>query len=129
MGWSHEKRDGDTSHLNQNLNLNWTSQWKEVGLKWIYKIKYKFNEEIKKYKVRLIVKGFFQKKDFDFYKILICTCYKNDISKNINCNCCTKKWNLYQIDVNNTFFYGDLYEKVYLRSLCDYSKKETRDFV
>lgn len=41
---------------------------KLVGSKWIYKIKYKQNEDIKRYKVRLVDRGYSQIEGFDYYQ-------------------------------------------------------------
>lgn len=37
-----------------------SSQTKEIGVNWVYKVKYKLNGIIQKYKVRLVVKGYVQ---------------------------------------------------------------------
>jgi len=41
---------------------------KMVGSKWIYKIKYKQDGEIERYKARLVAQGFTQIEGFDYYQ-------------------------------------------------------------
>lgn len=44
--------------LNTNDNRKIIEGRKVIGCKWIYKIKYKYNGEIKCYKAQLVVKGY-----------------------------------------------------------------------
>nr|GEZ28740.1 ribonuclease H-like domain-containing protein [Tanacetum cinerariifolium] len=86
---------------------------KAIDSKWVYKIKYKSNGEIERYKVRLVAKGFNQKEGIDFDE----TFYP--VVKNIIVRCLInlvvqKNWLLYQLDINNAFLYGDLDETIYM---------------
>ncbi|KAH0765374.1 hypothetical protein KY285_001245 [Solanum tuberosum] len=40
---------------------------KAIGSKWVYKIKYKSNGEVERYKVRLVAKGYTQKEDLNYH--------------------------------------------------------------
>lgn len=41
---------------------------KAVGHKWVYKMKFKTNESTKRYKVRLVIKGYTQKEGLDYHE-------------------------------------------------------------
>lgn len=89
------------------------SDRKPIWCKWIYKIKYKPNGDVDRYKARLVVKGYSQKEGIDFdetfapvVKFVTVRCL---ITLAINCS-----WNLYQLDINNAFLYGEIEEDVYM---------------
>nr|GEY47456.1 ribonuclease H-like domain-containing protein [Tanacetum cinerariifolium] len=42
-----------------------------VGSKWVFRIKYKYDDEINRFKARLVAKGFGQKEGFDYEKPLV----------------------------------------------------------
>nr|GEV99078.1 ribonuclease H-like domain-containing protein [Tanacetum cinerariifolium] len=85
---------------------------KAIGGKWVYKIKYKSSGDIDRYKARYVVKGFNQKEGIHFdetfspvVKIVTVRCVVNLVVQN--------NWSICQLDVNDAFLYGDLYETVY----------------
>ncbi|GJU87918.1 ribonuclease H-like domain-containing protein [Tanacetum coccineum] len=86
---------------------------KAIVSKWVWKMKYKSDREIERYKARLVSKGFNQKEGIDFdetfspvVKIVTVRCLINLAVQN--------GWSLFQIDINNAFLYGDFEETLYM---------------
>ncbi|GKE61770.1 ribonuclease H-like domain-containing protein [Tanacetum coccineum] len=104
----------DTLNTKHDQNLdNKPLRRKAIGEKWVFKIKYKSNGELERYKARYVVKGYNQKEGIDFdetfspvVKIVTVRCVINLAVQN--------NWTLYQLDINNAFLYGELYETVYM---------------
>lgn len=78
----------------------------------MYKIKYKPSGEVEIYKARLVAKGYNQR-EVDYHetfspvaKIVI---VRIVISLTVN-----NSWPIFQLDINNAFLYGDLFEDVCL---------------
>ena len=57
-------------HKNQIWDLvDLPKGWKAIGYKWVYKIKRETDRMIQKYRERLVVKRFTQKKSMDFFEV------------------------------------------------------------
>nr|GEY82373.1 ribonuclease H-like domain-containing protein [Tanacetum cinerariifolium] len=89
------------------------------------KIKYKSTSEIEKCKARLVAKGFSQKEGSDYeetfslvVKMVIVRCVLSLAVQN--------DWNIYQLDINNAFPYGELVEDVYMSLPEGYSFKNDK---
>nr|GEV58430.1 Myc-type, basic helix-loop-helix (bHLH) domain-containing protein [Tanacetum cinerariifolium] len=101
---------------------------KPIGCKWIFKIKYKANGEIKRYKARLVSKGFNQREGINFdetYSLVV----KMSTVRCLIAISFTNKWPLFESDINNAFLYGDLEENVYMIIHQGFSDKNNQNKV
>ena len=86
---------------------------KPIGCKWVYKIKYKANGDIDKYKERLVEKGFAQKEGIDYEETFPPTAKWNTI-RIVLALAAQNGWKLHQMDVKSAFINCDLQEDVYM---------------
>ena len=90
-----------------------------IGYKWVYKVKYRSDGTIERYKACLVAKGYTQQESLDFLDTF------SPVAKSITVKVLlalvsVHSWSLVQVDINNTFYNGDLFEEVYMDLLLGY---------
>ena len=85
---------------------------KALHNKWVYRIKNK-HDGSKRYKTRLVVKGFQQKKGIDYSKIFSPIVKMSTITLVLGM-VAVENLHLEQLDVKTTFLHGDLEEDIYM---------------
>lgn len=56
---------------NKTCKLVQSSRKREVGVKWVYKLKLRLNGDISRYKARMVCIGFLQKPSIDFDEVYV----------------------------------------------------------
>lgn len=95
----------DLVPLDPNHNL--------VGCKWFFQTTHKYNGFIDRYKACFIAKGFYQHIGVDFHDTFSLMVKPISIRLVLSLSVCCG-WSLRQLDVNNVFLQGNLYENVYM---------------
>jgi len=84
-----------------------------ICCKWIFKIKYKTNGTVERYKAMLLAKGCTQTKCID-YLGTFSPVTKMTIIRLLFPLASIYNWELKQLDINNAFLHGELKEYVYM---------------
>jgi len=92
---------------------------KIIGCKWVYKIKHNADGYVRRYKTRLVAKGYAQTYGID-YEETYSLVAKMTTVKAIIVMAATKGWSLHQMNVKNVFLHGDLREEVYMEQPLGY---------
>lgn len=84
-----------------------------ISSKWVYRIKFKADGTIDKFKVCFVARGFDQVKGKD-YKHTFSPVAKLPTVRVLMALAATKGWPLHQLDINNAFLHGYIDEEVYI---------------
>jgi hypothetical protein len=85
-----------------------------VSSKWVFKIKYKADGSIAKYKARLVVRGFTQQEDIDYFETFS-PVLKHTSLRILLSIAATDDLELEQADVETAFLLPDLEEEIYMK--------------
>ena len=86
---------------------------KAIGNKWVFKIKRNSDDQVERFRARLVVKGYAQKEGINFNEIFSPVVRLTTV-RVVLAMCATFDLHLEQLDVKTTFLHGDLKEEIYM---------------
>ncbi|GKC45238.1 retrovirus-related pol polyprotein from transposon TNT 1-94, partial [Tanacetum coccineum] len=86
---------------------------KPIGNKWVYKIKRNGDDQVERYRARLVVKGYAQKEGIDFNEIFSLVVRMTTI-RVVLAMCVAYDLHLEQLHVKTLFLHGNLEEEIYM---------------
>ena len=101
---------------------------KALRNKWVYKLKKDGRGDLVKYKARLVVKGFGQKKGIDFDEIFSPVVKLSSIRIILGL-ATNQDLEIEQLDVKTAFLHGDLEEEIYMQQPEGFEDKRKEDLV
>lgn len=127
--WEHAmKEEMDSLLKNQTWSLVELPEGKKaLTNKWVYKIKEEVDGQ-QRYKARLVVKGFEQKKGIDYDEIFSPVVKMTSIRAILSL-VATENLFLEQLDVKTAFLHGDLEEDIYMHQLEGFEVKGKEGYV
>ena len=87
---------------------------KPIGYKWVFKVKYKSDATIERYKARITANGGNQRANIDYFEIYSPVASLNTI-RVILTLCYLKGYKIHQLDVDTAFLNGDIEEEIYMK--------------
>ena len=93
-----------------------------IGVKWVYKKKTNAEGKVERYKARLVVKGYKQKKGIDYDEVFAQVTRMETIRLLISL-AAQHRWTILQMDVKSTFLNGVLEEEVYVEQPLRYMRR------
>jgi hypothetical protein len=108
------KEEMDAIEDNQTWTLCDLSQGRRaISLKWVSKLKYNEHGEVVKYKARLVVKGYAQRRGIDYDEVFAPVA-RLDTIRLLIALAAHKGWEVHHLDVKSAFLNGDLLEEVFI---------------
>jgi hypothetical protein len=108
------KEEMDAIEDNQTWTLCDLSQGRRaISLKWVSKLKHNEHGEVVKYKARLVVKGYAQRRGIDYDEVFAPVAMLDTIRLLIAL-AAHKGWEVHHLDVKSAFLNGDLLEEVFI---------------
>jgi hypothetical protein len=108
------KEEMDAIEDNQTWTLCDLSQGRRaISLKWVSKLKYNEHGEVVKYKARLVVKGYAQRRGIDYDEVFAPVA-RLDTIRLLIALAAHKGWEVHHLDVKSPFLNGDLLEEVFI---------------
>ena len=93
-----------------------------IGLKWVYKVKYKEDGSIQKHKARLVAKGYSQQPGIDFTETFA-PVVRMETIRTVLALTAQFELKVFQLDVKSAFLNGEIKEEVYVEQPMGYEVK------
>ncbi|KAE8703963.1 hypothetical protein F3Y22_tig00110462pilonHSYRG00425 [Hibiscus syriacus] len=101
---------------------------KPIGNKWVFKIKRNGDDQVERYRARLVVKGYAQKEGIDFNEIFSPVVRLTTV-RVVLAMCTTLDLHLEKLDVKTSFLHGNLEEEIYMLQPKGFEEKEKKNLV